>query len=405
MFTPHLSIGLIIAVIVVFRLLLVIKKAYLTPLRHIPGPFHAKFTNWGLKLRVIKGERAQYIHSLHQRYGQYVRITPDEVAISNLDAFRSIHRIGSEFNKSPWYAKFVSDQKSPGIFAMTDPKVHAARRRLFAQQFSNSAILGYDQMVRQHAERAVSKIHRDALAGNADVLKWWTFMATDLSASLSFGKSIGMLDSEAKGQYIEDLEKAMIISGVRVELPYVMAIAQYLPIKTAQEALNLPKRMQLYGETAIANHRDALADNPGMKSLFSKFLDPSKHQTTISEAQVVDEASNLIVAGSDTTAITLTYMTWAILKPEHSMILRRLLEEISAVSIEAPTSQIAALPYLKQVIDESLRLYGAAPGSLPRIVPQGGTRLGAYHLPAGTTVCTQAYTLHRDSSIFQDPEQ
>ncbi len=59
---------------------------------------------------------------------------------------------------------------------------------------------------------------------------------------------------------------------------------------------------------------------------------------------------------------------------------------------------------MNKVIDETLRLYSAAPGSLPRIVPAGGAILGGYHIPGGTTVSTQAYTFHRNPKIFPNPE-
>lgn len=45
-------------------------------------------------------------------------------------------------------------------------------------------------------------------------------------------------------------------------------------------------------------------------------------------------------------------------------------------------AQLEKLPYLNCVIDEALRLYGAAPGSLPRSAPKGGFTLpSGYFIP------------------------
>jgi cytochrome P450 len=128
------------------------------------------------------------------------------VAVADLNAFRAIHKIGMGFNKSQWYLSFT-DTSGPGIFAMTDPKQHAARRRLFAQSFANSSIMKYESLVRTKVDMAISLINRDASKGNADILKWFTFMATDLAGQLFFGKSFGMLQkgevSNAKSsQYV-----------------------------------------------------------------------------------------------------------------------------------------------------------------------------------------------------------
>ena len=66
-------------------------------------------------------------------------------------------------------------------------------------------------------------------------------------------------------------------------------------------------------------------------------------------------------------------------------------------------AELENAPLLNSVIEETLRLYGAAPGALPRIVPSQGMTVAGYHLPAGTEVSTQAYTLHRDPRLFQEP--
>jgi cytochrome P450 len=60
-----------------------------------------------------------------------------------------------------------------------------------------------------------------------------------------------------------------------------------------------------------------------------------------------------------------------------------------------------------------LRLYGAAPSLLERVVPCSTSKNGAtdeifdlmgYALPPGTIVSTQAWSMHRDASIFPSPE-
>jgi cytochrome P450 len=127
--------------------------------------------------------------------GGFVRISPTEIAIADMDAFRAIHKVGSGFNKADWYVKF-NDSPQPGIFAMIDPKQHAARRRLFAQAFANSSIVTYEAVIRAKIDTAVSKIRRDASSGAADILKWFTFMTTDVMGELSFGKSFDMLQKE-----------------------------------------------------------------------------------------------------------------------------------------------------------------------------------------------------------------
>jgi hypothetical protein len=48
-----------------------IKSALFTPLREIPGPLYAIWTNLVLKYHILGGKRSQYIHSLHRKYGKF----------------------------------------------------------------------------------------------------------------------------------------------------------------------------------------------------------------------------------------------------------------------------------------------------------------------------------------------
>lgn len=81
--------------------------------------------------------------------------------------------------------------------------------------------------------------------------------------------------------------------------------------------------------------------------------------------------------------------------------LQETLQEPSLITDAA----LEKLPILHAAIEETLRLHGAAPMPLPRIVPPGGVEFGGYHLPAGTEVATQAWTMHRDPRFYKDPER
>lgn len=78
-------------------------------------------------------------------------------------------------------------------------------------------------------------------------------------------------------------------------------------------------------------------------------------------------------------------------------------EEVASLGDQLDMTELENAPLLNSVMEETLRLYGAAPGALLRIVPSQGMIVAGHQLPAGTEVSTQAYTLHRDARIFHDP--
>jgi cytochrome P450 len=151
--------------------------ALTSPTRHLPGPWYTRFTHLRLKRAVITGQRIFYIDSLHQKYGPIVRLSPTEVGVADLAAFKEIHKIGTKYLKSDWYARLANFPKH-GIFTMVDPKEHGPRRKLLSGSFSKSYLM-------KHWEGVV----------RADVFNWWMLLASDVTTHLSFGEPFGMLQA------------------------------------------------------------------------------------------------------------------------------------------------------------------------------------------------------------------
>ncbi|PQE19795.1 cytochrome P450 protein [Rutstroemia sp. NJR-2017a WRK4] len=405
---------LALAVVFFTFLAKILYRAYLTPLRKVPGPWYARLTHLVLKYHVVTGRRLHYIHSLHLKYGPVVLIAPTEVEVSSLAGFRKIHNFTKPFLKSPWYQSFTFG--SGGIFTMIDPKEHSNRRKLFSQAMSKSYLrTNWEVEVRKKVEMAVQKIRRDALQGEADIFKWFTYMATDVMGTLSFGEGFDTLETEKvrtngqmnntlklsalqPTQYTEDLMHVVKMGGVRSELPTTFAIGSFLKIPMF---ITPEGRMLEYGTIAVRNAKSQSSAKP---TIFRKMLAESeKSDSSITDFEVREEAKNLIVAGSDTTGITIMYLLYNVLKNPYLQ--KQLETEVQTLPEEFTSADVEELKLLNAVIEEALRLYGAAPGGLPRMVPKGGADIDGYYLPEDITVSTQAYTIHRDPTIFAEPER
>ncbi|OHF03112.1 cytochrome P450 [Colletotrichum orchidophilum] len=376
------------------------------PLKHIPGPWYTRVTHYVLKWQSTIGRRMYYIHSLHERYGTVVRISPHQVAVSDPEGFVAIHRIGSGFLKSPWYEDLVSDSGvGIGVFATIDPTRHAARRKIFSRAFSTTSLRqNCEVVVREKVAKAVHRIKGEALHGSSDILHWWMLMTSDVIGQLCFGESFELLESGKKNEYIDTFQMAGLGSFLKYELPWIYAISQYIPLKSLQRLLNAGKSIRAYGGRAVENlkkHRDNKAN------LFANALAEcdAGEKANLTEEDIEIEASSLIFAGSDTTSSTLTYLIWAVLKKPD---LQARLEAEVAVVDEVNLFNDAfleKLPLLNAVVDETLRLYGSIPSNLPRVVPSRGATFGDYHVPGGFEVETQAYTLHRNADVFPNPSE
>lgn len=180
----------------------------------------------------------------------------------------------------------------------------------------------------------------------------------------------------------------------------VHTILRYLPLKGVQKMVTADDVVYEHGAVAIHNMRSGHGNN---MNLFGQMLAASDdyEKVVLTDKSIREEAGNLIVAGSDTTAVSLTYLVYAVLKDP--ALQARLEEEVAGLSDQLDLAELENAHLLNSIIEETLRLYGAAPGALPRIVPSQGMIVAGHQIPAGTEVSTQAYTLHRDHRIFQEP--
>lgn len=191
------------------------------------------------------------------------------------------------------------------------------------------------------------------------------------------------------------------IGGFLAEFQWLRPLFFMLPIPKLQYALEAEQRVQSYGLSAV---KRAKSGTLSKQNVFSRLIaaSDSEKADALSEYQIAFEAAGFTVAGSGTTAVTLTYLVWAVLK--NSKVQHRLEEEVAQLQGPLRDAQLEKLPFLNAVIDETLRLYGAAPGNLPRTAPLGGATLGGYFIPEGTIVSSQAYTLHRNEDVYEDAD-
>ena len=123
----------------------------------------------------------------------------------------------------------------------------------------------------------------------------------------------------------------------------------------------------------------------------------------MAERQVRDEIVTLMLAGHETSA---TALGWTFhLLARHPEIEAQLVDELTRElnGRQALAGDLARLPYLKQVVQESMRLYPPVWG-ISRAVAND-VEFGGWHIPAGAYLAILPYALHRHPAHWQDPER
>lgn len=125
-----------------------------------------------------------------------------------------------------------------------------------------------------------------------------------------------------------------------------------------------------------------------------------------SDALLFSELQDHMIAGIDTSASILTACAWTLSLPVNAQWQMRLRNELRSAKQPTAAADLEKLPMLDAILKEVFRLYAPVGGSQPRKTRRC-VELGPHHhrltVPSGTTVHSQAYTLHR-SNVFKDPD-
>ena len=118
------------------------------------------------------------------------------------------------------------------------------------------------------------------------------------------------------------------------------------------------------------------------------------------QAQLRDEVSTLILAGHETTAVSLFWACYiAARRPEMQA---RIAAEAEAANLESPDA-VSRLPFTRAFLDETLRLY--PPAYLIVREAQAADEIAGRPIAAGTVVSISPWVLHRHKLHWLEPER
>lgn len=115
------------------------------------------------------------------------------------------------------------------------------------------------------------------------------------------------------------------------------------------------------------------------------------------------ESQTLLLAGTDTIYKVMTEAIHEVVR--HANIYRRALDELDTVvgtSRLVEESDIAKLPFIQNIIKETLRMHPPGPTLLPHSNFEA-CEVGGYHIPANCTVMINLHPIHRNPAFWDSP--
>ena len=123
---------------------------------------------------------------------------------------------------------------------------------------------------------------------------------------------------------------------------------------------------------------------------------------TMDDSQMLDEIITLMLAGHETSATALTWTFY--LLAQNPEIEKRLLQELQEVlsGRTATSADLPQLPYLKQVVQESMRVRPPVWGIARKC--NEAVEFGDYLIPANSYLAIPIYVLHRHPEFWERAE-
>jgi cytochrome P450 len=410
---------------------LVVEPLYINPKSKIPGPKLYALSKWRLALDDYRGTRTRTIHALHLKHGPIVRIGPDELHCSNLDALRTIYGAGSGFERTSFYRMFDVYGKQ-NLFTFHTVKEHSERKKLVANAYSKSLMLKGPaaRMVQDKVSQYMSLVESHGSRPH-EIFSSLHYFSIDAITHFLYGAKYGGT-SALKGDV---QHRALLNDIIDPTRRFLSWFAVHLPAFTkwlyAQDGLTerilspmLPMQkpttytgIRKHALEAFESYQSAAEKAPNIASTEPSIISrlwSSHHSVKVTgknalgSLDIASECADHLLAGIDTTADTLMFLIWALSRPQNLHIQKRLVEEVRDIPqdlIEDGVPKLDAidkLPYLDAVIRETLRLYAPLPASEPRSIRSPCT-IGGYTVPAGTVVNMSPYSLHRNADVFPEP--
>ncbi|KAI0592379.1 benzoate 4-monooxygenase cytochrome p450 [Pyrenophora tritici-repentis] len=358
--------------------------AYLqSPLKKIPGPFLAKFSDIWRFLNHYGQTHIETQRKLHEQHGDIVRLGPNTVSVADQSLIKTIYNTRGTFLKN--------------IFSTRSNEFHSKSVRPVQKLYSLQNALQIESIMNDNLRTLCAQLETRFVEGankgkTCDIADWISFFAYDFLGDMTWSKRIGFTE---KGEDIDDMFVGQIPHldkwlGKNPKWPRSLYKFDDFAVAAGFSVERFMERMQ---NPELGN---------GKNDFLNGFLEAKKEfPELVTDNEVIGYMIINVLGGADTLAIVIKAIFYHILKSPAAK--ARLVQELLSahLSYPAPYKTIEQLPYLDACIKEGLRMHPVVGHILERVVPATGLTLSnGITLPPGTIVGVNPWVMHYKESIF-----
>lgn len=266
------------------------------------------------------------------------------------------------------------------------------QRRLSQPAFHRDRVASYGKVIVDFAERALAnwKIG-ETRPTHLDMMRLTTEVVTKCLFNSDVPREINELGDAS----------AVVMQRFNQQLSIWRALANLFPTPTSRRFEKVMRDLDNFIYGLIRERRASGEDTGDLLSMLLQARDDDGNG--MSDQQLRDELTTLMVAGLDTTALTLAWAFY--LLSQNPEIDRKLFCEVQSVlGNRAPTfADLPKLIYADAVIKETMRLYPA--GWILGREAINDCEIGSVKIAKGTSVIMSQWLKHHDGRYFSQPEK
>lgn len=270
------------------------------------------------------------------------------------------------------------------------------QRRTAAPVFSHRNVMNLAPIMADAAERTCDRI---AAAGPRAVNLYDEMVTTtfDVISDVTFsGDSV--FDRQGVHRAIDDY----IAAAGKVSLFDMLGMPDWVPRPGRMISGKALRQMKSVADRAIDARAGRSQDGvPDLLDLLMAGEDPETSRK-MSVAELRDNLLTFIVAGHETTALSLSWSLY--LCAFDQAVQDQARDEAQSVlgGRAASGEDVARLPFIRQIVDEAMRLY--PPAGIVSRTAQKADELCGREIRPGDTVMIPIYALHRNALLWEDPD-
>ena len=263
------------------------------------------------------------------------------------------------------------------------------RRRLMQPAFHRKQIAKFGEAIVSETERLLSDWQDGVTIDVDEAMKLVTMMV--------IGRTMFNVDMTGDSAELHDAYR--IVGQFIIErIAQLVPLPMWVPTKQHREFHQANKTVREALGTIIENRRK----NPEPQNDLLDMLLTMVGEDGFTPDQLIYEMSSIVFAGHETTANALTWLTYAL--SQHPEIEQKVHDELDTVlGGRIPTiADLADLPYLNQVINETLRYYPPAMATTRQSVEADS--LDGFEIRANEQIFINIRGLHFDERYWDNPQ-